>query len=217
MKMRLTGHVGREARASGAGVKQNSGTYKKTVECPKRRRHDRAYRPATVRMGTTILSCNGKKHEQQTLLHRFCPPRSGLLATAHGRDTPNVAPSDPPPASLPLRLSQPATENAVSWDSKKTAIIVCDMWDQHWCKSASARVNELAGPINDMLKAATSQGYVRDSRTKHLHRFLQEYAATQASHRGPFRQDARSAGNHRTLGHRLELARRQARSGVTYR
>lgn len=52
----------------------------------------------------------------------------------------------------------PAVEKQVSWDPKKTAIIVCDMWDQHWCKSAADRVGELAGPMNDMLKGARSKG-----------------------------------------------------------
>jgi nicotinamidase-related amidase len=51
-----------------------------------------------------------------------------------------------------------AMENTATWDPKKTAIIVCDMWDQHWCKSAAARVNELAGPMNEMLEAARAKG-----------------------------------------------------------
>jgi nicotinamidase-related amidase len=51
-----------------------------------------------------------------------------------------------------------ATEKKVDWDPKATAIIVCDMWDQHWCKSAERRVGELAGPMNDMLKAARAKG-----------------------------------------------------------
>ena len=37
-----------------------------------------------------------------------------------------------------------------SWDSNKTAIIICDMWDNHWCKGAAQRVAELAGPMNEM-------------------------------------------------------------------
>ena len=28
----------------------------------------------------------------------------------------------------------------VQWESSKTAIVVCDMWDQHWCPSATDRV-----------------------------------------------------------------------------
>ena len=44
------------------------------------------------------------------------------------------------------------------WDARKTAIIVCDMWDDHWCKSAARRVGELAGPMNAMLAAARKKG-----------------------------------------------------------
>jgi len=51
-----------------------------------------------------------------------------------------------------------AIESKADWDAKKTAIIVCDMWDDHWCKSAAQRVIELAGPMNEMLKSARSRG-----------------------------------------------------------
>src|SRR5690242_7697171 len=40
------------------------------------------------------------------------------------------------------------------WDPKKTALIICDMWDDHWCKGAAARVGELSGPMNKVVKAA---------------------------------------------------------------
>ena len=46
----------------------------------------------------------------------------------------------------------------VQWDAKKTALIVCDMWDDHWCKFAARRVTEMAGPMNDMLKIARAKG-----------------------------------------------------------
>jgi nicotinamidase-related amidase len=52
----------------------------------------------------------------------------------------------------------PATSKKATWEPKKTAIIVCDMWDQHWCKSAASRVTELAGPMNEMLKTARAKG-----------------------------------------------------------
>jgi nicotinamidase-related amidase len=61
-------------------------------------------------------------------------------------------------AAAPGAQPVPATEKKVTWDSKMTAIIVCDMWDQHWCKSAAARVNELAEPMNEMLKTARAKG-----------------------------------------------------------
>ena len=37
-----------------------------------------------------------------------------------------------------------AKENVLRWDPAKTAIIICDMWDQHWCRGATRRVGELA-------------------------------------------------------------------------
>jgi nicotinamidase-related amidase len=45
-----------------------------------------------------------------------------------------------------------------TWDPKKTALVVCDMWDDHWCQSAARRVGELAGPMNEMIKTARSHG-----------------------------------------------------------
>jgi nicotinamidase-related amidase len=50
------------------------------------------------------------------------------------------------------------TERKASWDPKKTALIICDMWDDHWCKSAARRVGEMAGPFNDMVKTARDRG-----------------------------------------------------------
>ena len=42
------------------------------------------------------------------------------------------------------------------WNPEETAIIVCDMWDQHWCKSATERVNELAPVVNKVVKIANN-------------------------------------------------------------
>jgi len=44
------------------------------------------------------------------------------------------------------------------WKPEATAIIICDMWDQHWCRSASDRVNELAPVINNVVKMARDKG-----------------------------------------------------------
>lgn len=49
-------------------------------------------------------------------------------------------------------------EKKAVWDPKKTALIVCDTWDAHWCKSAARRVGELAGPLNEVVKRARAQG-----------------------------------------------------------
>ena len=49
-------------------------------------------------------------------------------------------------------------EKKVDWEAGKTALIICDMWDDHWCKSAARRVGEMAGPMNEMVNAAREKG-----------------------------------------------------------
>ena len=46
----------------------------------------------------------------------------------------------------------------LQWEPKETAIIVCDMWDQHWCKGATQRVAELAPPMNEIVTKARDKG-----------------------------------------------------------
>ena len=38
------------------------------------------------------------------------------------------------------------------YDPKRSAVIICDMWDGHWCKGAATRVAEMAGPMNEAVK-----------------------------------------------------------------
>jgi putative membrane-bound dehydrogenase-like protein len=45
-----------------------------------------------------------------------------------------------------------------SWDAGKTAIVVCDMWDKHWCPTATERVAEMAPRMNEVLKVARAKG-----------------------------------------------------------
>ncbi|MEW6307341.1 MAG: cysteine hydrolase family protein [Verrucomicrobiota bacterium] len=45
-----------------------------------------------------------------------------------------------------------------AWDPKKTAIIVCDMWDLHHCKNAVKREGEFAPRMNELLEKARAQG-----------------------------------------------------------
>src|SRR6185369_36895 len=51
-----------------------------------------------------------------------------------------------------------AVPGKVSWEANKTALIICDMWDDHWCKSAARRVGEMAGPLNAVVKVARERG-----------------------------------------------------------
>ena len=82
-----------------------------------------------------------------------------MIPNARGADAPwqlNLRSRPKLPGSDAVAFSM--VEKKAAWDPKKTAIILCDMWDDHWCKSASARVAELAGPMNEVVKAARSKG-----------------------------------------------------------
>lgn len=49
-------------------------------------------------------------------------------------------------------------EKEVRWDPKKTAIVVCDMWNEHWCRGATRRVAEMAPRMNEVIHAAREKG-----------------------------------------------------------
>jgi hypothetical protein len=40
----------------------------------------------------------------------------------------------------------------------ETAILICDMWDKHWCTGASRRVDALAGKMAPVLEEGRSRG-----------------------------------------------------------
>ncbi|MDR1497441.1 MAG: isochorismatase family protein [Puniceicoccales bacterium] len=44
------------------------------------------------------------------------------------------------------------------WVPSETAIVICDMWNKHWCKHATARVGELAPALNEVITIAREKG-----------------------------------------------------------
>lgn len=44
------------------------------------------------------------------------------------------------------------------WDPARTAVIVCDMWDRHWCNGANRRAAELAPRMNRLIGAMRERG-----------------------------------------------------------
>src|ERR1700733_775227 len=78
-------------------------------------------------------------------------------------------PAAPDAGALPLRARTleriPGTADEWSvvnknleWDPHQTAVVVCDMWNQHWCKGATARVAEMAPRMNQVIAVARQQG-----------------------------------------------------------
>jgi nicotinamidase-related amidase len=62
------------------------------------------------------------------------------------------------PAMLQLSLRKLDQTQPAQWDPRRTAVIVCDMWDDHWCRGAAARVVEMAGPMNQVLNQMRQRG-----------------------------------------------------------
>lgn len=50
------------------------------------------------------------------------------------------------------------TNDIQSWNPKETAIIICDMWNEHWCKGATERVTEMAPIMNNVISIAREKG-----------------------------------------------------------
>ncbi len=50
------------------------------------------------------------------------------------------------------------SKKVLQWLPSETAIVVCDMWDRHWCDSATMRVGEMAPRMNEVLAAARALG-----------------------------------------------------------
>jgi nicotinamidase-related amidase len=80
-------------------------------------------------------------------------------------DGPKAEPA--PPLKLNLRTRVETFKGSGAWDEvvvakefapAETAIIICDMWDDHWCKNAAARCGVLAKKMAPVLDAARSRG-----------------------------------------------------------
>jgi nicotinamidase-related amidase/type 1 glutamine amidotransferase len=51
-----------------------------------------------------------------------------------------------------------AITESVDWDARKTALVICDMWDKHWCAGATKRVGEMAPRMNEVVAQARRLG-----------------------------------------------------------
>lgn len=44
------------------------------------------------------------------------------------------------------------------WDASRTAVIICDMWDDHYCRNSARRVAEMAPRMNEVVAKARAAG-----------------------------------------------------------
>jgi len=68
---------------------------------------------------------------------------------------------------VPLRTQAQPFKGSSAWEAarfehdfsaRETAIVICDMWDNHWCAGATRRVNELAHKMEPVLEACRAAG-----------------------------------------------------------
>jgi len=68
---------------------------------------------------------------------------------------------------LPLRTQVQAFKGSNLWQAarlehefstRETAVVICDMWDKHWCAGANQRVGELAHKMEPVLEAGRAAG-----------------------------------------------------------
>jgi nicotinamidase-related amidase len=79
-----------------------------------------------------------------------------------------------------------AHEEPARWPARRTAIIVVDMWDDHWCAGAARRVAELAGPMDAMLAAARARGVTVVHAPSSVVDFYAGTPEREAARRAPF-------------------------------
>ena len=60
--------------------------------------------------------------------------------------------------SGPVTNDWAAVDTPRTLDPRRTAVVICDMWDQHWCAGATRRVAEMAPRMNDLVSNARHRG-----------------------------------------------------------
>ncbi len=78
------------------------------------------------------------------------------------------------------------SEKRATWDPRRTAVIVVDMWDDHWCKGAARRVVELSGPMNELLRQARADGAFILHAPSSTTRFYEDTPQRRAARTAPF-------------------------------
>ncbi len=96
-------------------------------------------------------------------------------------------------------------QKTVEWNPKKAALIVVDMWDNHWCKGAVRRVEELSISMNKVIAEARSRAFSSFTRP----------AQPSTSTKTHLSANARRRRNSRKRPSRFRPSNAGARPGVT--
>lgn len=110
-----------------------------------------------------------KQAPEKSILHYILSLALAMTACSGGNTDRQSEQSLPENRSLKLNLRSqeqiPGQEDKwemvqweESWNPAKTAVVVTDMWDKHWCESATERVAEMAPFMNEVLVQARNMG-----------------------------------------------------------
>ena len=105
----------------------------------------------------------------------------------------------------------------IEWSPQKTALIVVDMWDDHWCEGRPKRVEEMAGPMNKLIAEARNRGVLIIHCPSTCVDFYKDSAARRRASDAPFAKTRIKLADDRALGHGLVLARQGPRARVADR
>lgn len=78
-----------------------------------------------------------------------------------------------------------AVTKTQAWQPQETAIVVCDMWDTHTCPNAALRVSQMAPRMNEVLKAARSQGVLIIHCPSNTMEFYKDHAGRKLAQQAP--------------------------------
>jgi alpha-L-fucosidase len=84
---------------------------------------------------------------------------------------------------LDISLRQHGDTALAGWKPSETAIIVCDMWDKHWCDAATSRVSEMAPAMNEVLAIARRKGVLIVHAPSDCMAFYKDYPQRKAAAR----------------------------------
>lgn len=161
-------------RAVKPGVSVRELCYKHGLETlGQYRRHSRSEILERATASESIqLPRKQQKPELPTLLHSGTGVGAAVAVSARRDTTPGTVrrflPTDEVSLlELSLRTREPIATNPkaftlketpAAWDPTKTAVVICDMWDKHWCDEATERVVEMAPRMNELTKALRDRG-----------------------------------------------------------
>lgn len=127
----------------------------------------------------------------KSLLLAFC-----LISLAAGDKTPAKI-SFTIQKRVPVSNSDNFTivKETQQWEPSETAIIICDMWNEHWCKGATERVAEIAPKMNQVIGTAREKGFLIVHAPSDCMEFYKDYAQRKAAQKYSTPQDEYTDGS----------------------